>query len=107
MEIACCEPLLEEPVTPGDAVDLASRFKALADPGRIRLLSLIARRGSVCACELVGIVDLSQPTISHHLKVLADAGLLAREKRGRWVHYWVDAEAMSELSSVLAVPIGA
>ena len=102
MQAMCCAPILEERLSPGDATDLAMRFKALADPTRLRILSLIAERGEVCACELVGAIDLTQPTVSHHLKVLATAGILQREPRGRWVHYRVDASALEALLAVLA-----
>jgi ArsR family transcriptional regulator, arsenate/arsenite/antimonite-responsive transcriptional repressor len=85
---ACCAPVMREPLGESDAEELAHAFKVLADPVRLRLLSLIsARDGETCACELVGVLDRSQPTISHHLSVLHDAGLLSREKRGRWVWY--------------------
>jgi ArsR family transcriptional regulator len=99
----CCTPLLESPVDTADADHLASRFKALSDPNRVRLLSMISARGEVCACELVGALDLSQPTISHHLKVLHEAGLLTRERRGRWIHYAVDAGGVEGLRGALAV----
>ena len=101
----CCTPLLESPVTAGDAEHLASRFQALSDPKRLRLLSMISERGEVCACELVGALDLSQPTISHHLKVLHEAGFLTRERRGRWIHYAVDAEGVEGLAGALAVGV--
>jgi ArsR family transcriptional regulator, arsenate/arsenite/antimonite-responsive transcriptional repressor len=104
--IACCTPILRERLDPDDAALLASRFRALGDPARLRMLSLIAERGEVCACELVGVIDLAQPTLSHHLKVLHDAGLLHRERRGRWVHYRVRAEAVDDLRGALATPTG-
>lgn len=84
---ACCEPLLAAPLDETAAADLANAFKVLADPVRLRLLSLIAAAGEVCACDLVGPIGRSQPTVSHHLSILADAGLVERERRGRWVHY--------------------
>lgn len=102
MQAVCCAPIREERLSPDDAVDLASRFKALADPVRLRILSLIAERGEVCACELVEVVGVAQPTVSHHLKVLAATGLLTREPRGRWVHYRVDSVAVESLRAVLA-----
>ncbi len=88
---ACCAPLLATPLTDDDAEELARGFHALADPARLRLLSLIAAQadGEVCACELVEPLGKSQPTVSHHLKVLYEAGLVDREKRGTWVWYWV------------------
>jgi ArsR family transcriptional regulator, arsenate/arsenite/antimonite-responsive transcriptional repressor len=85
---ACCAPVMQAPLAEADAEELATAFKVLADPVRLRLLSLIsAREGETCACELVDVLDRAQPTISHHLSVLHDAGLLSREKRGRWVWY--------------------
>ncbi|MEK7233569.1 MAG: metalloregulator ArsR/SmtB family transcription factor [Elusimicrobiota bacterium] len=85
-----------------DAEDLARRFKALADPARLRLLSLIAScDDEVCACEFVGTLGVSQPTVSHHLKVLHEAGLLERERRGKWVLYKIAPEAFDALRAVL------
>lgn len=98
----CCSPILEEPLSSADADDLATSFRALSDPSRLRLLSLVAGHGEVCACDLVETVGLSQPTVSHHLKVLTEAGLLVRERRGKWVHYRVDPDAVESLRSVLA-----
>ncbi len=97
----CCAPILEERLSVKDAEDLARRFKALADPARLRLLSLIASCEEVCACELVGTLGVSQPTVSHHLKVLHEAGLLERERRGKWVHYKIAPEAFDNLRVVL------
>ncbi|HSM00912.1 MAG TPA: metalloregulator ArsR/SmtB family transcription factor [Acidimicrobiia bacterium] len=101
---ACCSPILESPVGRADADTLAARFRALGDPARLRLLSLIAECGEACACELVDPVGVSQPTVSHHLKVLHEAGLVDRERRGKWIHYWVVDDALAELSGVLAPP---
>jgi len=85
------------------AVELAAMFKALGDPVRLRLLSLIASHpgGQACVCEISPSFDVSQPTISHHLKTLRSAGLLACERRGTWVYYWVIPSALQQLSSVL------
>src|SRR5690242_13530114 len=83
----CCPPLAEAPLSESDAELLASRLKALADPARLRPLSLLLASGESCVCDLTAPVGLSQPTVSHHLRVLADAGILAREKRGRWAWY--------------------
>src|SRR5688500_9963825 len=84
----CCEPVLASALTEAEAEDLAAAFKVLADPARLRLLSLIAAAGDeACACDLVAPVGRSQPTVSHHLSVLVDAGLLTREKRGKWAYY--------------------
>jgi ArsR family transcriptional regulator len=102
-DAACCAPLLQVPLDEPDADDLAAAFKVLADPVRLRLLSLIAARdGETCACELVNVLDRSQPTISHHLSVLHGAGLLAREKRGRWVWYRTVPERLAALRDSLA-----
>jgi len=83
----CCASLVASPLDERDAEDLAHVFAALADPVRLRLLSLIANAGEVCACDLLAPLDRSQPTVSHHTKVLADVGLIVGEKRGRWV-WW-------------------
>jgi ArsR family transcriptional regulator len=101
---ACCTPLVREPLGETDAADLAKVFKALADPVRLRLFSLIASfdGGQACVCDLTGEFDVSQPTISHHLKVLRDAGLVGSERRGTWVYYWVLPEALARLSGLLA-----
>lgn len=98
----CCS-LSAAPVDAPTAERMAAGFKALADPMRLRLLSHIAAQGcgSVCACDLLEVVDLSQPTISHHLKKLVDAGLLVREQRGKWAHYSVVHEAFAELRGFL------
>jgi ArsR family transcriptional regulator len=100
----CCSPLVREPLTTDWAGDLARMFKALGDPVRLRLLSLVASHesGEACVCDISGSFDLSQPTISHHLKVLREAGLLDCERRGTWVYYWVIPAALQQLSSVLA-----
>lgn len=98
----CCA-LSSTPIDSGTADRMARTLKALADPTRLRLLSHIAAQGceSVCACDLLDVVDLSQPTVSHHLKKLVDAGLLTREQRGRWAHYSVVHEKFAELSRFL------
>ncbi|MFC9789237.1 ArsR/SmtB family transcription factor [Rhodococcus sp. NPDC127528] len=99
----CCSPLVREPLTEHWAGDLARMFKALGDPVRLRLLSLIASHagGEACVCDISPAFDLSQPTISHHLKVLREAGLLDCERRGTWVYYWVIPSALQQLSAVL------
>jgi ArsR family transcriptional regulator len=86
---ACCAPLTEAPLSAADADNLATLLKAVAVPARLRLLSMIAARGDgeACVCELTEPLGLSQPTVSHHLKVLVDAGLVMREKRGVWAYY--------------------
>lgn len=98
--------MAREPLGPEAAVDLAAMFKALADPVRLRVLSLIASHegGEACVCELTGPFEVSQPTISHHLKVLREAGLVDCERRGTWVYYWVQPAALARLSSLLEPP---
>jgi ArsR family transcriptional regulator len=99
----CCS-LLAAPIDEAGAVELASAFHALSDPARLRLLSLIAAQpaGEACACELVEPLGKSQPTVSHHLKVLYEARLVDREKRGTWIWYWVVPERMEALRAVIA-----
>ncbi|MER7703717.1 metalloregulator ArsR/SmtB family transcription factor [Kitasatospora sp. NPDC097605] len=103
---ACCSPMVREPLGEEAAVDLARKFKALADPVRLRLLSLIASHegGEACVCDLTGPFDVSQPTISHHLKVLREAGLVGSERRGTWVYYWVLPGALATLAALLQTP---
>ena len=98
-----CPPLLQEAISVNDADRLATALRVLADPGRLRLLSLIHTQdgGEACVCHLTGPVGLSQPTVSHHLKVLHEAGLVAREQRGSWVYYRVVPEALEGLRDVL------
>src|SRR6201995_232238 len=102
---ACCQALGAAALGEPQAVELATMFKALGDPVRLRLLSLIASHpgGQACVCEISGTFDVSQPTISHHLKLLRSAGLLDCERRGTWVYYWVIPSALQQLSSVLYV----
>ena len=102
----CCAPLLQEPIAADEARQLATAFKVLGDPARLRILSLIAAAhgGELCVCEMVGPVGLSQPTVSHHLKVLHEAGLLRREKRGTWAFYAVVPERLDALRDALSVP---
>jgi ArsR family transcriptional regulator len=100
---ACCGPLLTGALSDAQAEDLAAAFKVLADPARLRLLSIVANApaGEACACDLVEPLGRSQPTISHHLSVLTDAGLLVREKRGRWAWYRVVPERLALLRDAL------
>jgi ArsR family transcriptional regulator, arsenate/arsenite/antimonite-responsive transcriptional repressor len=104
----CCPPLVAAPLTEEAAADLAPMFKALGDPVRLRLLSLIASAGSeTCVCDLNDAFDLTQPTISHHLKVLREAGLVTSERRGTWVYYRLHPEVLTRLAALLdtaAVP---
>ncbi|OXM43233.1 ArsR/SmtB family transcription factor [Amycolatopsis alba] len=100
---ACCSPLAREPLTEAQAVELATLFKAMADPVRLRLLSLIASHdgGEACVCDLTDAFDLTGPTISHHLKVLRESGLITGQRRGTWVYYRVHPEVLARLSAVL------
>jgi ArsR family transcriptional regulator, arsenate/arsenite/antimonite-responsive transcriptional repressor len=100
---ACCPPLSREPLSAEQAGQVAPLLKALADPVRLRLMSLIASHpgGEACVCDLNEAFDLSQPTISHHLKVLHEAGLVEREKRGVWVYYRALTEALASLGALI------
>lgn len=100
---ACCTPLTGDPLTAADAEGLVRPLKALADPTRLRLLSIIAAHDGVeaCVCDLTEPVGLSQPTVSHHLKVLTDAGLVTRDKRGVWAYYALVPGAVERLAAHL------
>ena len=100
---ACCSPLSAQPLTIEQAEQVAPLLKALADPVRLRLLSLVASRqgGEACICDLNAAFDLSQPTISHHMKVLHEAGLVDRDKRGVWVYYRVRPQALVSLGALI------
>ncbi|MGI5286519.1 ArsR/SmtB family transcription factor [Nonomuraea polychroma] len=101
-QIAPCCAGLTAPLSTEQAADLAATFKALADPARLRPLSLIASQpGEVCVCELTPACELSQPTISHHLKLLRHAGLADCERRGTWVYYWIAPGVLEHLAAVL------
>ena len=104
--VACCPPLTREPLSEQAAEQIAPVLKALADPVRLRLMSLVASHeaGEACICDLNPAFDLSQPTISHHLKVLHEVGLVDREKRGVWVYYRARPEALSALASLIGAP---
>lgn len=99
----CCSPIVGEVMSPGSAEALASSLKALADPTRLRLVSLVAAHEGqeACVCDLTEPVGLSQPTVSHHLKILVDAGILGREQRGRWAYYRLNAEALGEVAGLI------
>jgi ArsR family transcriptional regulator len=99
---ACCAPVLEAPLGESEADELADVFAALADPVRLRLLSFVASTGEVCACDLLAPLGRSQPTVSHHTKVLADAGLIAGEKRGRWVWWSIVPDRLAAVRDALA-----
>jgi len=99
--IACCAPVTEAPLSESEAVELAKVLAALADPVRLRLLSLVASNPEVCSCDLEDPLSKSQPTVSHHTKILAEAGLIAGEKRGRWVWWHADPGRLAELRKAL------
>jgi ArsR family transcriptional regulator, arsenate/arsenite/antimonite-responsive transcriptional repressor len=101
--VACCSPLTREPLSAAEAEGIAPLLKALADPVRLRLMSLVASHegGEACVCDLNDAFELSQPTISHHLKLLHEVGLLEREKRGVWVYYRARTEALENLAALI------
>jgi ArsR family transcriptional regulator len=103
---ACCAPLVREPLGETAAAGPAQVFKALGDPVRLRLLSLIGAHqgGAVCVCDLTTAFDLTQPTISHHLKVLREAGIIASERRGTWVYYRLVPAALERIGALLTAP---
>jgi ArsR family transcriptional regulator len=101
-EGVCCQPLSAAPLAEADAAELARVFAALADPVRLRLLSLVADGGEVCSCDLEEPLGKSQPTISHHTKALAEAGLLTGEKVGRWMMWRVVPERLAALRAALS-----
>jgi len=103
---ACCSPLTAQPLTTEQAEQVAPLLKALADPVRLRLLSLVASHegGEACICELNDAFELSQPTISHHMKVLHEAGLVDRDKRGVWVYYKIRSQALASLGTLIGCP---
>jgi ArsR family transcriptional regulator, arsenate/arsenite/antimonite-responsive transcriptional repressor len=102
----CCPPVLRGRLSQAAAEQIAGAFRALADPARLRLLSFIAAQpsGEACVCHLMKPLDISQPTVSHHLKVLYDAGLLERERRGTWVYYRILPDRLAALRDALALP---
>ncbi|WP_371405850.1 metalloregulator ArsR/SmtB family transcription factor [Kribbella sp. NBC_00662] len=101
----CCVPISDAALDPAGAVEGAAVFKALADPIRLRLFSIIASAGDeICVCDLTPQFDVSGPTISHHLKVLREAGLVDCERRGTWVYYWPVPEKQRWIAGLLAVP---
>ncbi len=104
--VECCSPLLASPLGQAEAEQLAAALKVIADPARLRLLSLIASKpgGEACVCDLIEPLRLSQPTVSHHLKVLHEAGLLGRERRGQWVYYRLVLERLQVLRDALGAP---
>jgi ArsR family transcriptional regulator len=100
---SCCPPLSAQPMTAEQAGQVAPLLKALADPVRLRLMSLVASRegGEACVCDLNEAFDLSQPTISHHMKVLHDAGLVDRDKRGVWVYYRARPQVLAAIGTLI------
>jgi ArsR family transcriptional regulator, arsenate/arsenite/antimonite-responsive transcriptional repressor len=100
--ITCCAPLATASLSDDEAEATATLFRALADPTRIKIVNLLARSDEpVCVCELVPAVELSQPTVSHHLKKLTEAGLLEREQRSKWAFYSLSGEAVERLASLV------
>ena len=100
--VACCGSVLAAPLSERDATELAAAYAALADPVRLRLLSLIAAADEVCSCDLEAPIERSQPTVSHHTKALAEAGLIIGERRGRWMWWRVVPERVAALRDALA-----
>ena len=99
--VACCAPLAAPTLDEDEALATAELFKALGDPARVRIVNLLATHGSpVCACDLYEPLGLSQPTVSHHLKKLTDAGLVQREQRGRWAYFSLKRDAVEKLAVV-------
>jgi ArsR family transcriptional regulator, arsenate/arsenite/antimonite-responsive transcriptional repressor len=99
--IACCQPLAAPALTHEEAESTAALFKALGDPARVKIVNLLAQSGSpVCACDFESALGLSQPTVSHHLKKLTDAGLLQREQRGKWAYFSIEPAAAETLAAV-------
>ena len=101
---ACCAPITREVIAEPDAAHLARTLKAIADPARLRLISMVAAHegGEACVCDLTEPLGLSQPTVSHHLKVLVDAGILTRSKRGIWAYYALVPGALDSLAGLIA-----
>ena len=99
----CCSPVVGQVITPTDAATVAARLKALADPARLRLVSLVAAHDGqeACVCDLTEPVGLSQPTVSHHLKILAEADILTREQRGKWAYYRLVPDTLTDLARLI------
>ena len=107
MRMQCCEPLFEGVLEEEGAVRTAVMFAALADPVRLRIVSMLAAapEGTACGCDLEDPLGLAQPTVSHHLRILREAGLVVGERRGRWVHYRVVPERLDEIRAALSPPV--
>ena len=103
IQAVCCPSVLASPLGAEETADMAQGFSALADPARLRILSILAAapEGEVCVCDFVGPVGKSQPTISHHLKILGEAGLVHGDRRGKWVWYSLDRERLARLRAAL------
>src|SRR5580704_18675393 len=99
--VSCCSPIVGATLTDAESVDLAQIFSALSDPARLRMLSLIASDDEVCSCALEGPLSKSQPTVSHHTRILAAAGLIVGEKRGRWTWWRVVPERLNDVARIL------
>lgn len=97
----CCPPISSDALEESEAEQLATALKALADPARLRIVSLVLTTGEVCACDLPGVLGRSQPTISHHLSQLVKAGILEREQRGKWAWFRVDPERLASIRAAL------
>jgi ArsR family transcriptional regulator len=97
----CCSSLTDAPLGEGEAIELGKMFGALADPVRLRLLSLVASQVEVCSCDLEGPLGRSQPTVSHHTRVLAESGLIVGEKRGRWMWWRADPDRLASVRKAL------
>jgi ArsR family transcriptional regulator len=102
----CCSPVSGQVLGQANAERLASALKAIADPARLRLISMVAasESGEVCVCDFTGPIGLSQPTVSHHLKILVDGGVLAREQRGKWAYYRLVPDALDTLGRLITKP---
>lgn len=100
--VSCCAPLATAPLDADDAIGLAGVLKAIADPARLRVISLLAANGETCVCDLTQPLGLSQPTVSHHLKTLVDAGLVQREKRGVWAYFSLVPGALDGVGRLLS-----
>ena len=107
MRMQCCEPLIDGVLEEEGATRTAAMFGALADPVRLRIVSMLAAapEGTACGCELEAPLGLAQPTVSHHLRILREAGLVVGERRGRWVHYRVVPERLDEIRMALSPPV--
>jgi ArsR family transcriptional regulator len=103
--VSCCRPLATPALSDEESTATAALFRALADPARVRIVNLLATEdGPVCACEFEPALGLSQPTVSHHLRKLTDAGLLEREQRGKWAYFSLDGDALTRIARLIELP---